>query len=265
MDRFSHLPTAPFKWLMNQMRQRENIHIPSLDILPPDASAEHKALTVRNIKSAVMVPMEAERKLVGFLGFDTVRAEKTWPLDVISLLKIVGEILANAFERHRAGAKLRQNDLRNRALLNAVPDLILRLNDIGEILDAKPSSIQGEITNNLASPAAKLRSILPTEAYDLFRQNIAKSLASGNTLEFQYSLPTPLGEANYEVRMCVSGFQEVTAFIRNITERVRLEQMKNDFINSATHELRTPVTTCLLMTDLIEEGGPDKEIQEYYP
>jgi signal transduction histidine kinase len=63
--------------------------------------------------------------------------------------------------------------------------------------------------------------------------------------------------------MCVSGFQEVTALIREITERVRLEQMKNDFINSATHELRTPVTTCLLMTDLISEGGTEDETKEY--
>jgi PAS domain S-box-containing protein len=263
MARFSRLPTAPFKWLMKTLRQREIIHIPSMSDLPADASAEHKAFTIRGIKSAVMVPMEAERKLVGFLGFDAIRIEMSWSPDVISLLKIVGEILANAFERHRAGARLRQNDLRNRALLNAVPDLILRLNDVGDILDAKPSSITDEISNTLATPGAKLRAILPMDAYDLFRQNIARSLASGNTLEFQYRHPTPIGEVNYEVRMCVSGFQEVTAFIRNITERVRLDQMKNDFINSATHELRTPVTTCLLMTDLIEEGGSEKEIQEY--
>jgi PAS domain S-box-containing protein len=261
-DNFTRIPTSKFKWWMDRLQKLENIHIPSMSILPATAIAERKAFEIRQIRSAIMVPMAAQKKLVGFLGFDSLKKELFWSADMISLLKIVGEILANALERQRVGAKLRQNDLRNQALLNAVPDLLLRLSETGEILDVKSSSAD-EILNALATPGTMLRAKLPTEAYDLFRQNIAKSLASGKTQEFQFSIATAQGDQNYEARMCVSGFQEVTALIRDITERVRLEQMKSDFINSATHELRTPVTTCLLMTDLIEEGGTEDEIKEY--
>jgi len=248
---------------MERLRQLENIHIPSLSVIPTEAVAERKALQIRKTLSMVMVPMATERRLVGFLAFDSIRAEMFWSTDTISLLKIVGEMFANALERQRTGAKLRQNDLRNRALLSAVPDLIMRLNENGVIVDIKPSSDSEEILNQLASPGAMLRTIIPTEAYDKFRQNIAKSLATSKTQEFQFRIPSALGERSYEARMCVSGFQEVTALIREITERVRLEQMKNDFINSATHELRTPVTTCLLMADLLSEGGPEDEMKEY--
>lgn len=263
LNNFMRLPTSRFKWWMERLRQLENIHIPSLNVLPPDAIAERKALQVRKTLSMVMVPMAAERKLVGFLAFDSIRTEMFWSADTISLLKIVGEMFANALERQRTGAKLRQNDLRNRALLSAVPDLIMRLNETGVIVDVKPSSDPDEILNQLAAPGAVLRTIIPTLAYDSFRQNIAKSLATSKTQEFQFRISSAMGERSYEARMCVSGFQEVTALIREITERVRLEQMKNDFINSATHELRTPVTTCLLMTDLISDGGSEDEIKEY--
>ena len=172
-------------------------------------------------------------------------------------------MLANSLERQKVGAKLRQNDLRNRALISSVPDLILRVSGLGEILDVKSSSDPDEILNELAAPSALLESVIPSDAYSEFRINIDKALTSGRTQEFQFRIHTTKGDRNYEARMCVSGFQEVTALIREITERVHLEQMKSDFINSATHELRTPVTTCLLMTDLIEEGGSEDEIKEY--
>ena len=263
LNNFSRLPTSRFNWWMNHLRQLENIHIPSLDVLPSEAVAERKALLVRKTRSMVMVPMAAERKLVGFLGLDSIRTEMFWSTDTISLLKIVGEMLANALERQRVGAKLRQNDLRNRALLSAVPDIIMRLNESGVILDIKTSSDPEEILNQIAAPGTLLRAVMPTDAYDSFRQNIAKALATSKTQEFQFRLTTAHGERSYEARMCVSGYQEVTALIREITARVRLDQMKSDFINSATHELRTPVTTCLLMTDLIDEGGSEDEIKEY--
>ncbi len=263
LNNFMRLPANRFQWWMGRLRQLENIHIPSLGVLPPEAVAERKALQVRKTLSMVMVPMAAERKLVGFLAFDSIKTEMFWSPDTISLLKIVGEMFANALERQRTGAKLRQNDLRNRALLSAVPDLIMRLNESGVIVDVKTSSDPEEILNQLASPGQMLRTIISTEAYDMFRQNIAKSLATSKTQEFQFRIPSAMGERSYEARMCVSGFQEVTALIREITERVRLEQMKNDFINSATHELRTPVTTCLLMADLLAEGGPEDEMKEY--
>ena len=263
LNAFARLPTSPFKWWMEKLGQLENIHIPSLSTLPPDAVAERKALQLRQIRSAVMAPMAAERKLVGFLGIDSIQKEMFWSRDTIALLKIVGEMLANALERRRVGAMLRQNDLRNRALLSAVPDLILRLSDSGEILDVKSSNETDEILNDIISPNALLNSVLPSEAYEKFKLNIDRALTSGRTQEFQFGIQTAMGDRNYEARMCVSGYQEVTALIREITERVRLEQMKSDFINSATHELRTPVTTCLLMTDLIEEGGSEEEIKEY--
>jgi signal transduction histidine kinase len=40
--------------------------------------------------------------------------------------------------------------------------------------------------------------------------------------------------------------------------------MKSDFINRATHELRTPIATMLLMVNLIDGGATKEEYQEYW-
>jgi signal transduction histidine kinase len=40
--------------------------------------------------------------------------------------------------------------------------------------------------------------------------------------------------------------------------------MKTDFINRASHELRTPITTAILMTELLQAGGSEEELEEYW-
>ncbi|MEI7989990.1 MAG: histidine kinase dimerization/phospho-acceptor domain-containing protein, partial [Chloroflexota bacterium] len=46
--------------------------------------------------------------------------------------------------------------------------------------------------------------------------------------------------------------REAIVVMHNVNERARLEQMKSDFINCATHNLRTPLTTIILMLRLLE-------------
>ncbi|MCX6067413.1 MAG: ATP-binding protein, partial [Chloroflexi bacterium] len=50
----------------------------------------------------------------------------------------------------------------------------------------------------------------------------------------------------------------------DISDRARLEQMKSDFINRATHELRTPISAMILMVDLLDGETTDDERAEYW-
>ena len=47
-----------------------------------------------------------ENKLVGFLGFNTVKKYKIWNNEDKSLLKIVGNIFVNAIQKERAELKI---------------------------------------------------------------------------------------------------------------------------------------------------------------
>ncbi len=97
-----------FPWLMEKLDRFENIYIPRVADLPDEASAEKERLQSQDVKSVVTVPMVYGKSLVGMLGFCSLRAEKEWEEDIITLLKIVGAIFVNALERKRAEEELQR-------------------------------------------------------------------------------------------------------------------------------------------------------------
>jgi PAS domain S-box-containing protein len=141
-DKLQDLPIQSFPWSMAKLRRLENIHVPSVHDLPERASAEKRIIRSLKIKSMILVPMVLHNSLVGCLGFSSVRQEKKWPEDTISLLKIVGEIFVNALERKQAEESSRESESKYRALFEGVPVGLYRSTPRGTILDLNPAMVQ---------------------------------------------------------------------------------------------------------------------------
>ena len=95
-----NLPTELFPWFMRFLYRGEALHIPSVADLPPEARLEKEMIQRQQVQSLVCVPMAYQDSLIGLVGFDSVRQARSWSEDVVKLLKIVGEIFANAL-RHK--------------------------------------------------------------------------------------------------------------------------------------------------------------------
>lgn len=93
-------------WWMNELRKLEVIEVPSVKDLPPEASQEKKIFQAESIKSLIAVPMAYDEHLIGFVGFDSVRTEKTWGEKSITLLRIIAEIFVNTIMRHKTQQEL---------------------------------------------------------------------------------------------------------------------------------------------------------------
>ncbi|MBT4511901.1 MAG: PAS domain S-box protein, partial [Chloroflexi bacterium] len=98
----------PLAWSMNILQQLNNLHIPRVADLPTEAAMERELFQSQDIKSAILVPMAFGGFFMGFLGFDSVRSEISWSDDSIKLLRMAGDIFANALMRKRAEEVLQQ-------------------------------------------------------------------------------------------------------------------------------------------------------------
>ncbi len=171
---------------------------------------------------------------------------------------------AEISERKRAENELRESEFRIRALLSAVPDTMYRIRRDGIFLDFKASSNDLLLAPPEKIAGAALMDILDEPLSKKFMTCVTKVLESKEIQTLEYKLQKEDASRVFEARFKDSGAEEVTVIVRDISDRARLEQMKSDFINRATHELRTPISAMILMVDLLDGETTDDERAEYW-
>lgn len=120
---------------------------------------------------------------------------------------------------------LRESEIRARAMLDAYPDLMFRMNREGIFLDYK-ADVQDLYPQDTPSLIGlRNRDVTPPEFSSLIEKKIQESLNSGKLQTFEYQLPLADQKVHdFEARMTPSGKDEVVAVVRDITNRKNLER-----------------------------------------
>ncbi len=109
--------TQTISWLMNKLRMNETVLL-VVHHLPSQANAMKKILESQGINKVMIIPLQYNAKLVGFLGFDTVQPDKTWKDEDVRMLRTVGEIIVNALIQKWAAQDLKESEARYRAVVD---------------------------------------------------------------------------------------------------------------------------------------------------
>ncbi len=88
------------------MERINSIDFAELLLQPSQARTEYFQSLMYREKSFIAVPMVYNGTLAGFFGFDSIRTNKTWDDDTLSLLYFVGQMLENALERKTAEKRI---------------------------------------------------------------------------------------------------------------------------------------------------------------
>ena len=65
------------------------------------------------VKSSVGIPLTVGTgSIIGFLSFDNLKEERTWPESIVKRLQLIGQIFANALARKRSDLELRESRAR---------------------------------------------------------------------------------------------------------------------------------------------------------
>ncbi len=101
MENVQDFSTEQLRWWMPKLYQFEVINIPNTANLPQEAAMEKEIFLDQGIKSLLNVPLVNAGRLLGFLGFDSVKNQRKWSEDEVTILRIVGGIIGSALLQKR--------------------------------------------------------------------------------------------------------------------------------------------------------------------
>ncbi|MEP6895320.1 MAG: PAS domain S-box protein, partial [Chloroflexota bacterium] len=211
--------------------------------------------------SILVIPIQGAFGSLGYLALFDKQNQLSWLTREFDTIQTIANLIGAALDRIRYEHTIQLSEMRNRVIVDALPDLLMRVDLTGRILDynanpshplyRSPALVIGKKLAEVWTPEV-VKMILETEAPNAF---VSSHWVSGFNL--------PGHTQTFEARLHPISSDEALIVVRDITEQAHLDQMKSDFINRASHELRTPLTAAIMMVELLQQGGTKEETAEY--
>jgi len=127
-------------------------------------------------------------------------------------------------ERKAVEASLRESLQRNRALLEANPDMMFVFSAEGRIMDAKLEPANETYVPRDAFMGKHLGEVLPSGVAELALENLAKVRLTGRADRFSYDLEMRGELKHYEARLVPCGKDTFLGVVRDVTEGERAKE-----------------------------------------
>jgi PAS domain S-box-containing protein len=226
------IKTEALPWWRAQLLNKETINIYDVDALPPEAHHEKMNLKDRAYALSYSPYDQGMIQVVGFIGFDSVHEKKMWKQEQIALLKIVAEIINNAFIKQHAEETIRTNEEKFRQLAENIEEVFwLRSADNTKIIYISPAyeKIWQRTCESLyENPDSFMESIYEKdkntvfEAFDNYRR--------GGKFDLEYRIVRPSGQIRWIWARSFPVFDKKGKTIRHtgvaidVTERNEIEE-----------------------------------------
>jgi PAS domain S-box-containing protein len=123
----------------------------------------------------------------------------------------------------QAEAELRKSEATNRALLNAIPDMMFRCRADGTIVDFKPAKDLRTIISENIFLGKKVQDILPPTFAEKILSGNKQAIENGDIQIVEYQMSVNDEFYDFEARIVFCTEDDIIAIVRNITDRKRSE------------------------------------------
>ncbi len=212
------------------------VYIPDVAALPADDPLK-PTLEMQDIKSLLAVPMSHDDRFVGFIGFDAVRAHRSFSGDEVLLLRSVADMVTTVLQRRAAQQELGQAEQRLRVLegnfkatLDAIPDLVVEIDATGVFRSVHSAALDDFAIDPEDLIGRSVEDALPPRRAALVRRVMQIVDREGRSLGHQFRWDSAGALGWYEMSAAArtpgqDGFPAgYVLVIRNITARVSAER-----------------------------------------
>ena len=199
-----HLPVNLFPWFFEQITAGKEVFLDEQRRLPRSDRVMSALLAGASADSYVAIPLVDGAEVWGYMGLAPSNDDsKVWDDDVLSLLKLAGQVFVNRIMYRDVTHALIESELKWRQTADAAFDLVLILNKESTVVDA---SSQREDIDETSFIGANVFQLIDTSSYRKLRTAIdnalrATSIADG-AQDIEVEAPGPnAGLIWYRVRV----------------------------------------------------------------
>jgi PAS domain S-box-containing protein len=226
LSRWCEVPYDAMPMVTERQRRGEPVRMARVSLLP---ETERKLLEAEGIQSFITVPLRGRGEILGFLGLDSLREEKAWSDDMLSLLSIVAEIVVNALDRKRQDEALRESEARLQAIMDNSPALMFLKDREGRFLIINRKFEEVLQTRNEEVRGKTVHELLPEEEANRIAADDREVVQLRRLLERECVMSAPDGEHTYvsvkfPVLDSAGKVIAIGGIDYEITERKRIEQ-----------------------------------------
>jgi len=116
VHRVAQSPVETLFWLHQQIKDNRVVHVPQVNDLPSEASAEQEQWALESVQSVLCIPLLCGKELIGFAEFEAVGTAKSWPEDVVALLRMTSALCATILALKHTHEAVRHSEERFRAI-----------------------------------------------------------------------------------------------------------------------------------------------------
>jgi len=218
-----------------------------------DENTPQKIKTSYLVYSLIYVPIQIGGQVIGVLGVDNRSKKQAFDQRDIKLLKAIAEYAATAIEN----ARLYTNSVLER---NKLETLLTRIQDGVIVLDQDRRLV---LVNQVAMTAFDLSGQYTGQQFQNVFTNadlIQLVEDAENNLFNRTELAIKDGRV-FNVQTTAIPEVGLAVTMNDITYLKKMDEIKSDFVNSISHDLRSPLTAIMGYIDLIDRVGPLNETQ----
>lgn len=212
----------------------------------------------RRITSSVATAVDAAQRIAA--GERKVAFPRTVLSETTTLLNAMEAMLQSINETEQ---RLRDSEIRVRAVLDTVAEGIITIDPYGTIESFNPAAERIFGYSSAEVIGANVRMLMPEpyhgehdgylERYR--RTGVAHIIGIGKEVTGLRKDGATFPMELAVTEMNLDGQQSFVGMVRDITERKKVDRMKNEFISTVSHELRTPLTSIRGSLGLIIGGA----------